>query len=167
MAIEESAREDIIRKHLPYIRRICAGFTDDPDELNDLVQEVSIQVWKSLKSFQAKSKITTWIYRITVNMCLYHVGKEKKKTVRQVRLSDEAAMTGADLSHDSQPNAMAEKLYEAIRKLKPINRAVIMLYLDKSSYEEIAEITGLTQSNIGVKINRTKIELKKMINNEY
>lgn len=157
---------DIIEEHLPYIRKICASFSRDTDELNDLVQEVFIQLWKNFNTFKGDAKLTTWIYRITVNMCLYQIGKSRKLNL--IRTDQPMLVKAAEASHnqDEEEN-LSLMLYEAIKLLKPIDRAIITLYLERKAQDEIGEIMGLSVTNVGVRINRAKKELKKLVYEKY
>lgn len=157
---------DTIEEHLPYIRKICASFSRDTDELNDLVQEVFIQLWKNFNTFKGDSKITTWIYRITVNMCLYQTGKSRKLNL--IRADQPMLVKAAAVSYnDEKEEDLSLLLYEAIKLLKPIDRAIITLYLERKGQDEIAEIMGLSVTNVGVRINRAKKELKKLVYEKY
>lgn len=161
----KSKFESLLRDNYSFITKVCAGFSDSDQELKDLVQEVCYQVWKTFSSFRGEAKISTWIYRITINVCLYQQGlKEKEKTdyLDQESLERLFETTQELQSEDYQKNV----LYVAIRKLKPEDRALIMLYLDCKTHEQIGEILGITSVNAGVRINRLKKKLKQLIEDE-
>lgn len=129
----------------------------DDEELKDLIQEVTIQLWKSHEKFKGESKVSTWVYRVTLNVCL---GLNRKKKLQTEPISN------MDISEevDTVEKEQIEQLYHAIRKLSESDRAIILLYLEKKSYQEISEILGMTVSNVGVKVLRLKEKLKEMIN---
>lgn len=129
----------------------------DDEELKDLIQEVTIQLWKSHEKFKGESKVSTWVYRVTLNVCLALNRKKKLQTepISNMDISEEV---------DTVEKEQIEQLYHAIRKLSESDRAIILLYLEKKSYQEISEILGMTVSNVGVKVLRLKEKLKEMIN---
>lgn len=164
--VDKKNSSEIIEQQLPYIRKICASFSEDQEELNDLVQEVCIQLWRTLDSFKGQSKITTWIYRVTVNICLYHVGKRKKH--RNVPTDQHLLVNSVESGQEQEQDVDLTKiLYDAIKLLKPVDRAIITLYLEKKTHEEISDILGMTPTNVGVRISRCKKELKKIVDERY
>lgn len=148
---------------LPYaniIVKICRAYTNTQEDFEDYYQEACLQVWRSHEKFQEKSAWSTWVYRVTLNVCMTMVKKRNN--------------TGKLFSTDLLPEEFFDEdrtfddddlnlLYVAIRKLSEIDKGVILLYLEEKSYQEIAEITGTSVNNIGVRINRIKTRLKKML----
>jgi len=153
--------EHIIKEHHPMIYKICRVYADILD-FEDLYQEVLINIWKSLKNFQGKSKVSTWIYRVTLNTALTYYRNEKKRQAKTDEFSIEISPIQDDDSGEKE--AQIEHLYHAISQLKREDRSVIILYLEEKSYEEIAEITGFSLSNVGVKISRIKKKLYELLN---
>lgn len=153
--------QEYIENNKAIIYKICRAYAQDNEELQDYFQEVSLQLWKAKDSFNNKSKLSTWVYRVTLNVCLTLV-RTKKSRPQKAELSDQ------HLENRHEPEdpelEQLELLYGAIRKLKEVDRALILLYLEKKSYEEMSEITGMNINHIGVKINRIKNQLKKLIN---
>ncbi len=152
-----------IYPHIGIIVKICRAYTHNEEDYNDYFQEVCLQIWKSRDNFQNKSKWSTWIYRISLNVCLSLHRKEKKI---QFNSSD-------DLSNIIDTNDKADfhdenlkVLYWAIKQLSEVDRAIILLYLEEKAYQEIAEIIGKDSNYIGVKINRIKERLKKLLDGE-
>lgn len=138
---------------------ICRAYSRTEESLKDLVQEVTLQLWRSHKSFKGNSQLSTWVYRVTLNVCLSH-SKRMKRKVETIPLewkSDSAAEEDTD-------KEQIEKLYAGIKRLKESDRAIILLYLEDKSYKEMSEILGITVSNVGVKVNRLKEKLKEIIN---
>ncbi|NER12757.1 sigma-70 family RNA polymerase sigma factor [Leptobacterium flavescens] len=154
-----------ISEYLPFIRKICFGFADNEDELNDFTQEVLIQIWRKIDTFKGEAKFSTWIYRVTVNVCLYEVSKKKKNEKIKTDLMRTAKGSHSSPKEESSENQI-NLLYKAIKQLSQLDRAIIMLYLEKKTHNEIAEIIGLSQSNVGVRINRIKKKLKQLMSNE-
>ena len=139
------------------ISHICRAYASDEEELKDLIQEVTIQLWKSHQKFQGNSKISTWVYRVTLNVCLA-INRKRKLVTEPIKSVDFAE----DI--DQTEKEQIDLLYKAIKQLSDSDRAIILLYLEKKSYQEISEILGMTVSNVGVKVNRLKDKLKTMIN---
>ena len=148
---------------LPYaavIIKICRAYTNTQEDFEDYYQEVCLQIWRSNDKFRRESERSTWVYRISLNVCLTLL--KKKKNNIQHFASD---YLPDDLKEDSR--AFADEslnlLYEAIRQLSEVDRGVILLYLEEKSYKEIADITGTNSNNIGVRIKRIKERLKKLL----
>lgn len=148
---------------LPYsgiIIKICRAYTDSQEDFEDYYQEVCLQIWKSKDNFKGQSEWSTWIYRISLNVCLTLLKKNKKKQhtssdfMPDVATEDGYVFTDESLNH----------LYSAIKQLSELDRGVIMLYLEEKSYQEIADIIGTNANNIGVRITRIKERLKKILN---
>ncbi|WP_109830819.1 RNA polymerase sigma factor [Reichenbachiella versicolor] len=146
---------------LPYaaiIIKICRAYTDTQSDYEDYYQEVCLQIWRSRESFKQESEWSTWVYRISLNVCLTLL-KKKKKTPA---ISDEVPIDiSEEVNNYTEQNL--EQLYVAIRKLSQVDKAVILLYLEEKCYDEIAAITGTNANNIGVRINRIKSRLKKLL----
>lgn len=139
------------------ISHICRAYSTSEEELKDLIQEVTIQLWKSHGKFKGDSKISTWVYRVTLNVCL---GLSRRKRL----LTEPLANTDFSEEIDTVEKEQIESLYLAIRNLSESDRAIILLYLEKKSYQEISDILGMTVTNVGVKVMRLKDKLKEMIN---
>lgn len=149
---------------LPYaaiIIKICRAYSDTQEDFEDYYQEVCLQIWKSKDNFRQQSEWSTWIYRLSLNVCLTFL---KKKENRPQRLdSDHLPAEVIEDSHVFTDESLDE-LYSAIKQLSEIDRAVILLYLEEKSYQEIADIMGTNPNNIGVRIKRIKERLKKLLN---
>ena len=148
-----------VEENMALIMHICRAYSKDEESLKDLVQEVTLQLWRSHKSFKGNSQLSTWVYRVTLNVCLSHAKKIKKKP-ETVSLDWGASIR----EEDDVEKEQIERLYRGIRRLEESDRAIILLYLEDKSYKEMSEILGITVSNVGVKVNRLKVKLKQMIN---
>ncbi len=155
----ETAFAQMIREHKHTIYTVCFMFSKDSDEVNDLFQEVMINLWKGFESFEGKSSMATWIWRVSFNTCISQ--ERKKKLSDTVPLSMEINLF-KDQDSDSRQINM---LYDRIHRLKPFDRAIVLLWLENMSYEEIAAIVGITVKNVSVRLYRIKEELKNMSNN--
>ena len=149
---------------LPYsgiIIKICRAYTDTQEDFEDYYQEVCLQIWKSKDKFRADSKWSTWIYRLSLNICLTLI--KKKKNNRQHRTSEYKLPDDVTEDNRAFSDESLNLLYGAIKQLSEIDRAVILLYLDEKPNKEIADIIGTTPNNIGVRVNRIKERLKLLL----
>lgn len=133
-------------------------FSNDAEEVADLFQEVLVKLWNGYDSFQGKSDIKTWIYRVTLNTCVT-IDRKKRRRNR--------AMLSMDVDYfDSQEQETAQVriLHERIARLQPLDRAIILLWLEQISYGEIGEIVGISAKNVSVRLARIRVQLKNMSN---
>ncbi|MGL1885441.1 MAG: sigma-70 family RNA polymerase sigma factor [Reichenbachiella sp.] len=158
---------DILKEHKAILYKITRSYCIDPDDRKDLEQEIVIQIWKSLENYNDNYKLSTWIYRIGLNVAISHLRKSgnRKKTLEPI-----AELT-FDLPEDSEEaEILSERtkiLYEVINQLNPLNKALIMLYLDGKSHNEISDIIGISESNVGTKLGRIKSLLQHNIKLQY
>jgi RNA polymerase sigma-70 factor (ECF subfamily) len=145
------------------IIKICRAYTNTQEDFEDYYQEVCLQIWRSRDSFKQQSEWSTWIYKISLNVCLTYLKKKKKNG--KYFASDALP---AQVIEDSQSFAdkSVNQLYHAIRQLSETDRAVILLYLEQKPYQEIAKMLGTNPNNIGVRIKRVKQRLNTLLNLE-
>lgn len=147
-----------IKENENLIFKIASVYTNNTDDKADLVQEIIYQLWKSFDSFNQQSSLSTWMYRVALNVAIYQL-KIAKRRVSTVEIDEQI------LNYQDEDNSAIEQKWEIFRQqienLNLLDKAIIMLYLDNKSYEEIAEIIGLTVSNVGTKLQRIKEKLKK------
>lgn len=136
------------------------AYTNTQQDFEDYYQEVCLQIWRSKDNFQEQSQWSTWIYRVTLNVCLTLLKKSKVKG--GYFASDYVPAELLDYNSAFSDESVVQ-LYDAIRQLSEVDRAVILLYLEEKPYKEIAEILGTNVNNIGVRINRIKERLKKLL----
>lgn len=159
--ISESEFSKLIHEHQGIIRKVCAVYGRTEAEREDLSQEILIRLWKGLPSFREQSRISTWMYRVALNTAI----SQQRKHRRQPRFE---SLPEHPISEPVDSGGEVEKeqisaLYCAIGQLKAVEKAIILLYLEEHSYEEIAEITGLSKSNVSVKLVRIRRKLEKII----
>lgn len=145
---------------LPYaaiIIKICRAYTNTQEDFEDYYQEVCLQIWKSRDNFREKSKWSTWVYRLSLNVYLTFL--KKKKNSHQQFASDSSIQEEIEEGHKFIDESL-NQLYDAIKQLSEIDRGVILLYLEEKSYQEIADIIDTNPNNIGVRI---KERLKKLL----
>lgn len=151
--------KEFIEDNKATIYKICRAYANDSEELKDFIQEVTIQLWRSHEKFENRSKLSTWVYRVALNVCLT-LSKKRSRKVSTVSLLSSDYYDSSDETEKEQIAA----LYSAIKKLRESERALVLLYLDDKSYKEIAEILGITVTNVGARVNRAKNQLKEIIN---
>ena len=154
----EQQFSQLVKDNRSTIYSVCYMFSNDADEVADLFQEVLVKLWNGYGSFQGKSDIKTWIYRVTLNTCI--TIDRKKRRNRKAELSLDVAY------FDSQEQATAQvrMLHDRIARLQPMDRAIILLWLEQISYDEIGEIVGISAKNVSVRLTRIRVQLKKMSN---
>lgn len=131
-------------------------FSNDQDEVNDLFQEVLIRLWQGWEKFRGDSDERTWVYRVALNTCISIDRKKKTKASKQI-------MDGVNLFDESDTNnQQTEMLHSRIMKLHPFDRAIVLLWLEDLSYEEIGAIVGITAKNVSVRLVRIREQLKKL-----
>lgn len=146
--------------HKRVIYKVCYLYATDPFQLDDLYQETVLNLWKAFPRFRGDSSPSTWIYRICLNTCISF----RRKSGRQVQaITLPVNLEVFDEEDDNRKTKLTE-LYRMIHTLGPLERALILLWLEERSYEEIARIMGLTKTNVGVRLNRIKEKLKNMSN---
>lgn len=149
----------LVEEHKQLIYKVCYIYSTDADNLNDLYQEVVINLWKAFPRFRGECKASTWIYRIGLNTCISFFRKSRSKP--------EVVPITVDLESfaaEEDKTAQLHELYRLINCLGRLERALILLWLEEKSYQEMADITGISRGNVAVKLNRIKEKLKTMSN---
>jgi len=160
--VKESEQQNIfdawLRDHKGLLFKVVRAYAFTGEDQDDLLQEIVIQVWHSIPQYRGDAAVTTWLYRIAFYAALGWVRKEKKhRTGKQSLDGVEQILTVRSSAKDSR----LQWLYEQIANLNPVDRSLMLLMLDGFSYKEIAGILGISESNVGVKINRIKARLAK------
>jgi len=157
---------EIVKTHQGILHKVCGMYRHDPDDKKDLFQEIVIQLWRAFPKFKQESKISTWIYQIALNVAISDFRKESRKPKR-VELS-ENLLNISDNIYDNSTEEQIKIMHHAIAQLSEIEKAIVMLYFEEKDNEEIAEIVGITQNNVRVKMTRIREKLRTIIskNNE-
>jgi RNA polymerase sigma-70 factor, ECF subfamily len=153
--------EEILKEHNGIIWKICRMYHQDVDDQKDLYQEIVLQLWKTLPGFRGDSKISTWIYRVALNMAISGFRKSKRQPYHD-RIDEKTTKIAE--KRDEEKQDLIKQMYWAIDRLSAVEKAMILLYLDERPYVEIAEIMGITQNNLRVKMNRTREKLRNLMN---
>ena len=152
--------ERLIAEHKTTICTVCYMFAKRSSEADDLFQEVLINLWKGYSSFEGRSEVATWVWRVSLNTCITADRKAKS------RHKAELAMKQNLYEDDDTDSKQIRKLYARIRQLKPFDRAIVLLWLENLSYDEIAAIVGISVKNVSVRLVRIREQLKNMSNEE-
>ena len=154
----------IITENQGIIHKVCSIYCDLEEDRRDLFQEILVQLWKSYPSFRSESKFSTWMYRVALNTAITSFKKEKRQPDK-TGVSYENLQLAEEL-YDSGAEDQIKMLNQAVSQLTGIEKSIILLFLEDKKYEEIAEITGITQNYVRVKMNRIKKKLKLLMNQE-
>ena len=147
----------VVREHKGTIYTVCYMFSKDEDEVADLFQDILINLWKGFSKFRGESNIKTWIYRVSLNTCISSDRKKKRKG-ETVPLD-----MNINLFDDSQEDTKQIRMLQVrISRLGPFDRAIVLLWLENLSYDEIGAIVGITAKNVSVRLFRIKEQLRNM-----
>ncbi len=147
----------LLETHLGIILKISKAYTGTVQDREDLINDIVYEMWKAFPGFKGKSKISTWIYRVALNTAMnYRRNSSRKRDFLQGSIGLSAEIP----SNDTESNPQIDLLYECIAELDEFSKAIILLYLEGYRHEEIAEITGISRTNVGTRISRIKEQLK-------
>ena len=147
----------IVQENKRRIYTVCYMFSKDADEVNDLFQEILVNLWKGLQSYEGDKFISTWVWRVSFNTCINY-SKKQKRALEKVPLD-----VNINLFEDMDEDSMQiRQLYDRINKLGYIDRSIILMWLENLSYDEIGSILGITANNVSVKLVRIREKLKSM-----
>ena len=152
-----------IEKHKGILYKVSKMYMDNPDDQQDLFQEIICQLWKSYESFRNESQFSTWMYRVAVNTAIVFLKKEKRK-VDKYEIASENIKDEEGDSHIKE--SQIDHFYKAVQKLEKIDKAIIFYQLEGFSHKEIGENLGISEGNARVKLNRAKEKLKEIIKNQ-
>lgn len=155
---EREAFHNQVERHKKILYKVCNAYCRDRGSREDLAQEIMFQLWRSFARFDGRCAFSTWMYRIALNVAISFYRREDTRT-RHV-FSDEERVLQAVHESERQPEEV-RLLYEFIEELDPLGKALILLYLDGNTYPEIAQIVGITETNVATKISRLKSRMKQ------
>ena len=151
-----------LEEHQNVVHKICRLYTRNQDAHNDLFQEITIQLWKAYPKFRGDAKFSTWMYRVALNTAITLYRKNKKGVATQEFEGVSFKITAEE--YDDTVEQQLKLMYNAVRTLNDIDKALVFLYLEDKNYREIAETLGITEVNARVKMNRIKEKLRKILN---
>ena len=155
----EKEFEAHIRTHEQLLYKICRMYADSHPDRQDLFQEIVIQLWRSFPGYKGGSKFSTWLYRVAINTAISGL-RRKKDFITSYQPADLIALHTYDV-HADTGEEQVQQLYDAIAQLNKIEKAIVMLYLEEKTYEEMEEILGINQGNLRVKMTRIKEKLRQ------
>ena len=150
--------EQTLKEQKDTIFTVCYMFSKDEDEVNDLFQEVLINLWNGYEGFEHRSDIRSWVYRVALNTCISYDRKKRRTDAERLNMN-------INLFEDrDEDTRQVDMLHKRISKLQPFDRAIVLLWLEDLSYEEIGQIVGITTKNVSVRLFRIREQLKNMSN---
>lgn len=159
--MNEQEFANIVREHKSTIYTVCYMFSKNQNEVDDLFQEVLLNLWRGIEHFKGESKLATWIYRISLNTCISADRKKEKHATET--LSQQADIYAAT---DEAETRQIQMLHKRVHRLRPFDRAIVLLWLEGLPYDEIGAITGISAKNVSVRLVRIREELKQMTDEE-
>lgn len=163
----DPGREALFRRwleqHVGLVFKVARAFAPGDADCDDLVQEILLQLWRSLPRFEGKSRESTWIYRVALHTTLaWHRGENRRRATHTPAPAIDELPDPHDLERREREE-MLVNLYAAIRRLPKMDAALVLLYLDDLSYREMAEVLGISEANVGVKLNRARKALTELM----
>ena len=159
--ISESEFEKLVYENQSLIVNVCNVYCKTQADKDDLFQDITINLWRGLPSYKGNAKISTWIYRVSLNTAISNARKNRRNKISYPENIPRNAFTLQVEEHRDQ--SLIQALYAGIDRLKPVEKAIILLYLERHSYEQIADIIGISKKNVSVKLVRIKKRLKVLI----
>ena len=155
---KEQTFSQLVREQKSTIYTVCYMFSQNQDEVNDLFQEVLVNLWRGFEGFEGRSDVRTWVYRVALNTC---ISLDRKRRSRPTLPLSMDINLFEDRDTDTQ---QVDMLHRRISRLRPFDRAIVLLWLEDLSYEEIGQIVGISEKNVSVRLFRIKEQLKRMSN---
>lgn len=152
----EQEFSQLVHEHKSSIYTVCYMFSKDEDEVNDLFQEILINLWRGIDSFKGEAKLSSWIYRISLNTCISADRKKKRALTERLDMN-------INLYEDNDADTQQIKLLnKRVHRLRPFDRAIVLLWLEGIPYDEIGAITGISAKYVSVRLTRIRQELRNM-----
>lgn len=164
----EAVFQGWLRQHGATVLNVARAYARTAEDCQDLAQEILLQLWRSAPQFQGRASASTWVYRVALNTGLSWRRNERRRRARQRPLLgvEDLAAAGPDGARRLAQRELVERLHAAIRRLPAADVALVLLYLDDLSYRQMAEVLGISESNVGVKLNRAKKALAELMNED-
>jgi RNA polymerase sigma-70 factor (ECF subfamily) len=154
-----------LQGHGSSVIKVARAYTLTTEECQDLAQEILLQAWRSLPKFKGKATAATWFYRVALHTAMNWHRNDQPRRLKQQSLIEVQSVTSteSESADQAQQRDTVEQLYKAIHQLPKADAAIVLLYLDGLSYQEMAEVLGISESNVGVKLNRAKKALSELM----
>jgi RNA polymerase sigma-70 factor (ECF subfamily) len=166
MSITKENFLEVLKDHERILFKVSNAYCEDPEDRKDIVQEIIIQLWNAKDRYNPLFKLSTWIYRISLNVAISHYRKTSKRIESAVNMNENIIHITENTSDNEMHDHHLEMLQKFINELDKLNKALILLYLEDYSYLEIAEMLGISETNVATKINRLKKRLKSRFEEE-
>lgn len=150
----------LVERHQGILHKVCRAYADNDADRSDLMQEILYQLWRSHERYDGRASFSTWMYRIAVNTAIS--GLRRLRAMAATELLDEGVAAGLALPAETRDDLLA-RLHAAIRQLEPVQRAVVIMFLDGLSYRQIAAALGTTENAIGVRMHRIRARLSELL----
>jgi RNA polymerase sigma-70 factor (ECF subfamily) len=162
--VSDEQFQRVLAEFGPGLARLTLGYERDAERRRDLLQEIHLAVWRSLELFDERCSLRTWVYRVAHNTAVKHVLREKRRGVANLKSLEDVDEPShpLNLEQEIHRTAAAERLAALVSRLEPLDRQVILLFLEDVDGAEIAEITGLSRNAVGVRVHRIKQVLRKL-----
>jgi len=154
---------ELLQENKGLLYKVARTYCFSEEERKDLIQEISLQVWRSFDDYDPKYKFSTWLYRVALNVAISNLRKESRR--KKINNPFQEVIVAFIVPEEDQKNEQIAQLYSVISELKPFDRALMLLYLDENPYQEIAEIMGISNSNVATKLSRLKKVIKEKFQN--
>lgn len=154
--------DELLKSHLGIIRKVTNAWGRKETDRDDLAQEILVQLWRSFNTWDRSRKFSTWMYRVALNVAISFSRKNNRQTI--VSLDDRIEEVAVHTDSDPEWREQVGELYRFIDDLDPLHRALVLLYLDDNSYREIADVLGITETNVATKISRLKKQMSNKLN---
>ncbi|MBN1789816.1 MAG: sigma-70 family RNA polymerase sigma factor [Bacteroidales bacterium] len=151
----------VFEQNTRIVIKIARAYTQTIQDREDLINDIALELWKSFDRFKGESKISTWIYRVALNTSM-NFNRRKKRT-GHISFYDPLLLNASEQLTDQDDSSQAIDLYDCINALNALNKAIILLYLDGNSHEEISTVTGITKTNVGTRIGRIKDQIRNLL----
>lgn len=155
----------LLEQHQGIVFKVARTYCWDAEDRRDLIQEIQAQLWRAYPKYDASRRFSTWLYRVALNVAISHV---RSASSRQQHLTslDEQSLANIPAPDNDEPDTRVQMLYQIINQLDAFNRAILLLYLEECNYREIAEIMGLSETNVATKISRLKQKIRTQITDQ-
>ena len=155
---------EVFEQNVKIIIKVARAYTEVARDREDLINDIALELWKSFGRFREESKVSTWIYRVALNTAMNFSRKNRRD--RMFLFDGGKIPESLEWMVEQPEDSQTELLYRCIEDLKPMNKAIVLLYLDGHSYEEISGITGISKTNVGTRMMRIRDELRNFVTNQ-
>jgi RNA polymerase sigma-70 factor (ECF subfamily) len=154
----------VVNQYQPLLRRVCRLYCADADDRQDLFQEVVLQLWRAWPKYvpQPGAKLSTWLYRIALNVAISNL-RQRTRRPQPLSLNGQALQLAQEIESAGYEPEETAALYSAINRLSDVDKAFVLLYLEERTYEEMADILGITQNNVRVKMHRVQDKIRQLL----